>query len=145
LILLQQGRAQEALEHLRESLRLNPNNEEARRVMLHAIKAHWRAYRVILAYLGWARLHPKTLSMTTLSLVLVVPAVSAMVWEFPRLILACGALVFAFALLVVAAWIGDATTNVLLSFDDLGRRALSKAERIVANVLVTSASFLANV
>jgi hypothetical protein len=51
--LLEQGKADAALGHFREALRLDPENEWARRGIVEALKAHNPVYAVMLRYFLW--------------------------------------------------------------------------------------------
>jgi tetratricopeptide (TPR) repeat protein len=128
--LLEQGRRKEALEHFRESLRLEPGNEWARHGLVQALKAGNPLYALVLKYFLWMQ---KLSSRARWAIVvggyfgnnylgsLARSNPDLALWVAPfRILYVC------FALLT---WLADPVFNLFLFAHPLGRHALSREQR----------------
>jgi tetratricopeptide (TPR) repeat protein len=132
--LLEKGESKKALEHFREALRLDPENEWARGGIVEALKARNVIYAVMLKYFLWmSKLRGgaqwaviligyfgyRTLSKLSESNPALAP------WIFPVLIL-----YIAFALMT---WLAYPLFNLLLRLNRFGRLALSREQVVASN------------
>jgi Tfp pilus assembly protein PilF len=119
---LQQGDAKNALEHFRESLRLDPTYEWARSGMVEALKARYFIYRLMLKYYFFmSRLSGRAQWLVLLGLLFV-----ARVIPF---------LFIPYLIFVLLSWTSDPLSNLLLRLNRYGRLLLTK-EQILASNLV---------
>jgi tetratricopeptide (TPR) repeat protein len=119
---LQNGEAGKALEHFRESLRLNPTNDWARSGMVEALKARYLAYRLMLRYQFFmARLSGKKQWRVMIGTYLV-----ARIIPF---------LFIPYLLFVFFSWTADPLSNLLLRLNRYGRLLLTKEEVMASNVV----------
>lgn len=134
--LLQRGDHKKALEHFREALRLDPENEWARHGIVEALKARNFIYAFMLRYFFWmSRFSGRTQLLIILGgyfgnqllqgLAASQPALAP--WVLPLRIL-----YVAFALMT---WIADPLFNLLLRVNRFGRLALSRQQVVAANYL----------
>jgi tetratricopeptide (TPR) repeat protein len=134
--LLERGDHKKALEHFREALRLDPENQWARHGIVEALKARNFIYAFMLRYFFWmSRFRGRTQWAIILGgyfgnrLLGVVAASqpSLAPWILPIRIL-----YVAFALMT---WIADPLFNLLLRLNRFGRLALSREQVVAANYL----------
>jgi Flp pilus assembly protein TadD len=135
LALLRQGRSREALDVLREAVRLQPQDDQTRHLYRYALKAQWPIARFAFAYQDWQVRHP---DLTWLMAILVLWAPLA-TWVLPELAPASatfwGLVIVFYVLAVVAFWVADPATDVVLRFDGEGRHALTRAERVAGTIV----------
>lgn len=135
LAFLRESRSQEAIDVLREALRLDPQNDSIRRLFFHALKGQWRALRFVFAYRDWQVRHPSLMWLVT------IPALWAplVTWALPELAPAgatfWGLLLVLYVLSVLGFWVADPATDVVLRFDAQGRHALTRAETAAGGFL----------
>jgi tetratricopeptide (TPR) repeat protein len=134
--LLQRGDHKKALEHFREALRLDPENEWARHGIVEALKARNFIYAFMLRYFFWiSRFRGKTQWAIILGAVFGNRLLGALAANQPSLapwILPIRILYVAFALMT---WIADPLFNLLLRLNRFGRLALSREQVVAANFL----------
>jgi tetratricopeptide (TPR) repeat protein len=134
--LLEKGDAKKALEHFRESLRLDPENEWARRGIVEALKARNFIYAWMLRYFlfiskfrrqgQWAIVLGAYFGNQALGqLARSVPEMAP--WVLPIRILYC-----VFALMT---WIASPLFNLMLRVNRFGRYALSREQTVASNWL----------
>jgi Tfp pilus assembly protein PilF len=146
--LLHAGEPRKAMEHFRESLRLDPSSEWARAGIVEAMKARNPLYRWLLAYFLWAaRLDRRVLwglivglwfgSRVLLTIGDAVPAARPII--LPVLV--------AYFVLCLTTWIGRPLADLLLRLDRFGRHALSpeqvKSSNLVGLTVLIALGFLA--
>jgi tetratricopeptide (TPR) repeat protein len=134
--LLQRGDHKKALEHFREALRLDPENEWARHGIVEALKARNFIYAFMLRYFFWmSRLRGRTQWAIILGGVFGNRLLAGVAASQPSLapwILPIRVLYIAFALMT---WIADPLFNLLLRLNRFGRLALSREQTMAANCL----------
>jgi tetratricopeptide (TPR) repeat protein len=134
--LLQRGDHNKALEHFRETLRLDPENEWARHGIVEALKARNFIYAFMLKYFFWmSRFSGRTQWLIILggyfgnqllrALAASEPALAP--WVLPLRIL--------YAVFALMTWIADPLFNLLLRVNKFGRLALSREQVVAANYL----------
>lgn len=133
--LLQTGEHKRAMEHFREALRLNPENEWARQGILTAMKSRHFVYRVMMAYFFFmSRFSRRTQWILIIGAVVGIRILRAASHAYPPLkplVIPIGCLYFAF---MVLTWIADPLFNLLLRIDRFGRHVLSDDQRKGANL-----------
>ncbi|MBX3414601.1 MAG: tetratricopeptide repeat protein [Pirellulales bacterium] len=132
--LLTQGYHKEALEHFREALRLDPTSDSARAGMVHAMKARYWPYRLLLNYYYHMGRMTKALRWVfVIGLVVGVRIVRSAAESIPGLAPLGVLLGVAYALVVYFTWTGIPLSNVFLRFNRYGRYALSRDETVASN------------
>jgi tetratricopeptide (TPR) repeat protein len=141
--LLHTGEPRKAMEHFRESLRLDPTSDWARAGIVEAMKAKNPLYRGLLSYFLWtSRLDQRVLWAVIIGTWLGVQALFHLAEAVP----ATRPVAIPLALFGIGAamttWVGRPLADLLLRFDRLGRHALSNDQRrastLVAITLVTA-------
>ena len=117
--LLHEGKAAEALSHFKESLRLNPQSEWARKGIVEALKARNPVYAPILRGVLW---------MSTLS-----PRARWGVLAGGYLVSRMTGLMILWLVFVLLTWITGPFFNLLLRLDRFGRLALSREQIVESN------------
>jgi tetratricopeptide (TPR) repeat protein len=117
--LLHEGKVPEALDHFRESLRLNPNFEWARQGIVAALKARNPVYATLLRGALW---------MWALS-----PRARWGVLVGGYFVARITGLMIMWLLFVLLTWIADPFFNLLLRLDRFGRLALSREQIVESN------------
>ena len=136
--LLQRGDHKKALEHFREALRLDPQNEWARSGIVEALKARNFVYAFMLRYFFWmSRFRGRTQWLIVLGgyfgnqmlrgLAASNPGLAP--WVLPIRIL--------YAVFALMTWLADPFFNLLLRLNRFGRLALSHEQTVAANCLGT--------
>src|SRR5262249_16847114 len=119
---LQRGEAQKALEHFRESLRLDPTNDWARSGMVEALKARYFVYRLMLKYhFFMSRRSGRSQWFVLIGLYLV-----ARIIPF---------LFIPYLIFVFLSWTSDPLSNLLLRLNRYGRMLLTKGEIAASNLV----------
>jgi Tfp pilus assembly protein PilF len=117
---LQHGEAQKALEHFRESLRLDPNNDWARTGMAESLKGRYFVYRLLLKYQFFMSRQSGRRQWWTIIGIYVV----ARIVPF---------LIIPYLLFVFLSWTSDPLSNLLLRLNRYGRLLLTKEEITASN------------
>ena len=140
--LLEQNQPAKALEHFRESLRLDPTNEWARAGIVEALKARNIVYGAMLRYFLWmSKLPTKVQWAVILGGYFLNRMLGAAAGTNPDLapwILPIRILYIAAALLT---WTADPLFNLLLRVNRFGRLALSDEQRIASSWLARRCSW----
>lgn len=134
--LLEQRQPEKAMEHFRESLRLNPNLKWARQGIVESMKARHFLYRWLLSFFFWmSRFDTRTQWMIVIGFLVgrivlarvtqAVPALAPLYWP-----IVIGYLIFA-----ILTWIASPLFNLVLRLNRFGRLALSREETIASNLL----------
>jgi tetratricopeptide (TPR) repeat protein len=134
--LLHQGDHARALEHFRESLRLDPESEWARAGIIESLKARHLIYRIMLRFFLWIGRQGQVAQWAVIlgfifgrKLLAEIADSAPALKPFITPILALG---FGFLLLT---WIASPLFNFLLQFNRFGRLALTREEKVAANVI----------
>jgi tetratricopeptide (TPR) repeat protein len=117
--LLHEGKWAEALPYFKESLRLNPNSEWARKGIVEALKARNPVYAPILRGVLW---------MSTLS-----PRARFGVFAAGYLLSRMTGLMILWLVFILLTWITGPFFNLLLRLDRFGRLALSREQIVESN------------
>jgi tetratricopeptide (TPR) repeat protein len=137
--LLEGGDPKKALEHFRESLRLNPENEWARQGIVEALKARNFVYAIMLRYFMWmSRFGSRAQWGIILAGYVGNNMLGALARSNPDLapwLLPLRILYVAFALLT---WTADPLFNLLLRLNRFGRLALSREQTVASNWIGTT-------
>ncbi len=119
---LHDNRPREAAEHFREALRLEPDNNWARRGILEALKARNVVYRLLLKYFLWMSTLSRTVQWgVIIGLVVIANVVPGLLWVYLPL--------------VILTWVAQPLFNLMLRLDPFGRYVLDKDEIRAANVI----------
>ncbi|MDR3635794.1 MAG: tetratricopeptide repeat protein [Isosphaeraceae bacterium] len=133
---LHQGDHAKALEHFREALRLDPNNEWARVGVIEALKAHHLLYRLMLRFTLWMSRKSTTAQWgIMLAFVFGRRFLDGLARQNPALkpyIEPVLLLTFGFLLLT---WVASPLFNLLLRLNKFGRLALSAEQRLESSVI----------
>jgi tetratricopeptide (TPR) repeat protein len=131
---LHAGRRQEALEHFREALRLDPEMEFARAGIVEAMKSKNWIYALFLRYFLWmARLSGKAQWAIILLGFFGYRVLAALARDNPGFSPWVRPLLIAYVVFAVMTWIAVPLFNLLLRLDRFGRHVLSREETVASN------------
>src|SRR5688500_11217112 len=134
--LLHAGDHKKALEHFREALRLDPENEWAREGIIEALKAQNFIYAAMLKYFLWmGRLSSNMQWMVILGGVFGMRILRAAARSNPALQPYVLPIQVIYIIFVFLTWTADPLFNLLLRLNKFGRMVLNRAE-IVASTWV---------
>jgi len=140
---LKWGGFDNAVRHYREALRLNPQSESARRGLVESLKKRYFVYRTLFKLFDWSD-GLKIVARTIVALAAVAllnDALRPIGNRFLRLVAAIGLVTAAYSAIgCFTVFCGDPLANFMLSFEALGRRAVSAEARrrsIVTAVALT--------
>jgi tetratricopeptide (TPR) repeat protein len=134
--LLHEGKADKALEHFYEALRLDPNLDWARAGMIEAIKARYFIYRILLLYFLWmGTLSHRAQWGILLGAYFGNQILQATARAQPNLAPWTAPLRAAYLAVVVMTWIGQPLANLVLMTSRFGRLALSRKQKWAAGVV----------
>lgn len=135
-MLLRQSNVEEALESFRTALRMDPSLEWARAGIIEALKARKGVYRLFLQYALWmGTLTSRQRWMVVFGLYVGGRMARTALKHNPELMPVLGPLVALYALFVVASWIADPLSNLLLRLNPFGRLALRAHEIRASNLI----------
>jgi len=127
---LERGQPKPAMEHFREALRLDADNDWARHGIVEAMKAGNILYRV---FLKWLFLIMKLPTNVAIGLVVVglfaVNALSQVGESWPAAAPFITALIVLYLAFAVLTWVADLAFNLVLQLNRYGRLALSDQQR----------------
>ncbi len=136
--LLHQGEPKRAMEHFREALRLQPNNEWARLGIIEAMKARFFLYRWLLQFFLWMmRFSPRTQLLLILGLVFGQQLLGSLLDAAPMLAPLALPIMAAYLLFAWMTWVANYLFNLVLFFSPFGRLVLKGEEKLGA-ILVGS-------
>lgn len=131
---IEQGKHREALEHFREALRLEPENEAARFGVLEALKSGNPVYRVILRYFLWmSKISDKASWGVIIAAVILQRILKGIAQSSPSLAPFAWTLLGLLLLFIFLTWTATPLFNLALRLHPLGRYALSHDERVASN------------
>ncbi len=132
---LRAGDAQAAATHFAEALRLQPDNENARRGLVEALKARFLLYRLFLAWVfALTRLQPATRWAVILGGWLLQRVAGRLGEIHPAWSPWLTPVVWSYIAFVFLTWTATPFFSLLLFAHPLGRHALDRRERIAAVV-----------
>jgi len=130
------GKITPALEHFREAMRLDPNDEWARSGIVEAMKARNPFYALMLKYFLWmGSLSGRAQGMIIFGGYLGNRMLAGFATENPSLALWVLPIRIAYGVFVVSTWLASPLFNLLLRFDRFGRYALSRDQVVATNWL----------
>lgn len=133
--LLHENEPRKAIEHFRESLRLNPNSEWAKQGMLEALRAkNWFYRRVLQFFLMLSRFPPKVQFGLIIGMILVVRVLNKLGEQIPAIAPVCNVLILAYVAFVAATWFSKHLINMMLLFDRDGRNLLDRTQRWISGI-----------
>lgn len=129
--MLHQNDPKQALEHFREALRLDPNNDWAKEGMMQALKARYFVYRQMLRYYLWmSRFTRRGQWGVIIGFWLGIQVLSAVKESYPNAAPFIYPVLVAYALFVLASWLADPIFNLTLLFNRFGRYMLTLTQKI---------------
>ena len=132
--LLHQGKAEQALGHFQESLRLNANNEWARQGIVEALKARNPVYAVMLRYFLWMS---KLSQRAQWGVIVGGYLANRMLTQAARADAELAPWLLPFRIVygtfVVLTWTAEPVFNLLLRLNRFGRLALSREQIVESN------------
>ncbi len=132
--LLHRGEPKPALEHFREALRLDPENEWARAGIVEALKAQNFIYALMLKYFLWmAKFPPGTQWAIILGGYFGFRLTAGLAAANPGLAVVLLPLKFAYIVFALMTWLAQPLFNLLLRLNRFGRLALSREQIVASN------------
>ena len=127
---LAQGQPAKAAEHFLEALRLAPDDENARRGILEALKARNRFYRAMLGWFLWlSKQSTRTVWIVVIAVFVLPRGLRVLAKSNPALAPWVTPLIVLVAVFVYLTWIIGPLFDASLFLHPLGRNALSREER----------------
>lgn len=123
---LEAGDHRKSLEHFRESLKIDPNNDWARQGMVQAMKARYWLYRQFLNYAFFMGRQKARTQWIIIIAIFILTQIASRVF-FPVYVL--------LALLAISTWLITPVSNLFLRLNPYGRYALSKEQTQVSNIV----------
>jgi len=134
--LLHRNQPQQALEHFREALRLDPTNDWAREGLLTALKARNPVFRLLLAYfLFMSRQRGAVRWVIILGILFGQNALRTVAKQHPELGIIVYPLVALVAVFIYSTWLADPLMNLVMRLDRYGRHALTADQRSQSNLI----------
>ncbi|HTD85491.1 MAG TPA: tetratricopeptide repeat protein [Candidatus Binatia bacterium] len=134
--LLHEGNPNKAMEHFREALRLEPNNEWARQGIVEALKARYFIYSIMLKWFLWmSRLPPNAQWLVLIGGWFGVRILRGIAKASPQLAPVIYPILILYTAFALMTWIASPLFNLLLRLNRFGRLALSREETIASNWL----------
>ena len=132
--LLHAGDYNKALEHFRESLRLDPQNEWARQGTIEALKAKNVVYALMLKYFLWmSRLSDKAQWMVIIGAVVGMRVLREIGRANPALKPFIAPIAILYLVFVFLTWTANPLFNLLLRLNKFGRMVLNREEIVASN------------
>lgn len=133
------GKIEPALEHFREAMRLNPNDEWARSGIVEAMKARNPFYALMLKYFLWmGSLSGRAQGMIILGGYIGNRMLANFASANPSWAMWVLPIRIAYGVFVLSTWLASPLFNLLLRFDKFGRYALSREQIASTNWLGTT-------
>ncbi|SEW20492.1 tetratricopeptide repeat protein [Chitinophaga arvensicola] len=123
---LEAGDHRKSLEHFRESLKIDPNNDWARQGMVQAMKARYWLYRQFLNYAFFMGRQKARTQWIIIIAIFILTQIASRVF-FPVYVL--------LALMAISTWLIAPVSNLFLRLNPYGRYALSKEQTQVSNIV----------
>ncbi|HEY0868174.1 MAG TPA: tetratricopeptide repeat protein [Fimbriimonas sp.] len=127
---LRGGQRESALQHLKEALRLNPNDEYAREGLLEALRTGFWPYRMIFTAYGYVHRLPRQLQwLPGIALWLIFRTSARFLRQNPSYTPVLAPFVFVIGAFYFLYFVGRPLANITLLFTPLGRLALGPTQR----------------
>jgi tetratricopeptide (TPR) repeat protein len=134
--LLHESNHKEALEHFREALRLDPDNEWARQGVVQSLKARHFIYAWMLRYFLWmSRLSGRAQWGVIMGAYIGNRALTVVADSNPQIAPWIWPIKILYLIFVVLTWTADPLFNLLLRLNRFGRLALSREQIVASNWL----------
>lgn len=132
--LLEQGKPDEAMNHFKEALRLNPESEWARQGIIEAIKARSFVYSLMLKYFFWmARFSSQTQFIIMIAAFVLNNAIANYAVSHPQYAFYCFVFLYSYFGFVIMTWVAVPLFNLVLRTHPLGKYALNEEEISTSN------------
>lgn len=132
--LLEEGNYQKALEHFREALRLDPENEWARQGIVEALKAKHFIYAWMLRYFLWmSKLSKQAQWAVVLGGYFGIKILGGVARANPELAPWILPIQIIYVIFAILTWTADPLFNLLLRMNRFGRLALSRQQMVASN------------
>ena len=139
---LQQKETQQALDHFKEALRLDPTMEYARQGIVESLKARNLIYRYMLSYVFWMMgFAPRTRTIIIIGAWLLVNVLNSIEGMLGPFAVITGPITVVYVVFVLMTWTADSFFNLLLRFDSYGKLALNSRQIRQANWLAVCMFF----
>ncbi|MFM7428934.1 MAG: tetratricopeptide repeat protein, partial [Flammeovirgaceae bacterium] len=136
---LEKGDHKKALEHFREALKLNPENESAKAGLVEGLKARNLFYRLFLKYAFWiSNLKGKLQWVVILGFYFGSRFLNTLANRNPSLEPFIKPIVIAYTLFALSTWVIAPLSNLFLRLNVYGRYALTKDEVKSSNLVAVS-------
>jgi tetratricopeptide (TPR) repeat protein len=136
---LEKGDHKKALEHFREALKLNPENESAKAGLVEGLKARYLFYRIFLKYAFWiSNLKGKLQWVVILGFYFGSRFLNTLADRNPSLEPFIKPIVIAYTLFALSTWVIAPLSNLFLRLNVYGRYALTKDEIKSSNLVAVS-------
>lgn len=136
---LEKGDHKKALEHFREALKLNPENESAKAGLVEGLKARYLFYRLFLKYAFWiSNLKGKLQWVVILGFYFGSRFLNALADRNPSLEPFIKPIILAYTLFALSTWVITPLSNLFLRLNVYGRYALTKDEVKSSNLVAVS-------
>jgi tetratricopeptide (TPR) repeat protein len=134
--LLERGDHKKALEHFREALRLDPEQEWAREGIVESMKARNPAYRLMLQYFFFmSKLPPKGQWIVVIVALVGMRLLRATATAYPPFEPAAMVIGVLYVLFMAATWLARPLFDLVLRLDKFGRLCLSRDQIRGSNLL----------
>lgn len=136
---LEAGNIDKALEHFKESLRLDANNDIAREGMKEALKARNVLYRGFLSFQFWLANKSNVVQWGfVISFIVINRGLRIVSKNFEGAELWAKPLMFVVFSLAILTWVIEPLSNLVLRLDSYGKYALTTKQKIVSNLVGSS-------
>jgi Tfp pilus assembly protein PilF len=132
--LLENAQPQQALEHFREALRLNPNSDWARQGIVEAMKARYFVYRLILGWFLWMlKLSGSAQWGILVGAFVGYQVLRSIARSNPTLAPWITPVLIAYVVFAIMTWVASPLFDLMLRLNRFGRLALSREQIITSN------------
>lgn len=136
---LEKGSPANALEHFREALKINPQNQNAKAGMVEALKARYWIYRVFLRYAFWvSNFNKKGQWLVLIGMYLGFRVLRSIAETNPTLAPFLFPMIYLYFTFAISTWIVAPLSNLFLRFNIYGRYALTEDEINSSNFVAFS-------
>lgn len=134
---LENNNRKEALNHFKESLKLDPNSEFARSGMVEAVKSKNKVYNLYLRYAFWISNKSSKSQWSFILGIYIIYRISVKALSASGLTFLAIPIIVLYILFALGSWIMTPLSNSILLFDNYGKYLLSKEDRLSGQVLIS--------
>lgn len=136
---LEKGSPTKALEHFREALKINPQNQNAKAGLVEALKARYWIYRIFLKYAFWvSNFNKRGQWFVLIGMYLGFRVLRSIAETNPSLAPFLLPLVYLYFSFAISTWVITPVGNLFLRFNIYGRYALTEDEINSSNFVAFS-------